>query len=82
MKRNMKQELNYSTREINKNFKMKVYGRNEEGKKVDTLMGVSGLILLIGVDMMNKQLDRAFRSKEDKCVCKLRRGIQVTYYVK
>jgi hypothetical protein len=78
----MKQELNYSTREINQNFKMKVYGRNEEGKKVDTLMGVSGLILLIGVDMMNKQLDRAFRSKEDKCVCKLRRGIQVTYYVK
>jgi hypothetical protein len=78
----MKQELNYSTREINQNFKMKVYGRNEEGKKVDTLMGVSGLILLIGVDMMNKQLDRAFRSKEDKCVCKLRRGLQVTYYVK
>lgn len=78
----MKQELNYSTREINQNFKMKVYGRNEEGKKVDTLMGVSGLILLIGVDMMNKQLDRAFRPKEDKCVCKLRRGIQVTYYVK
>lgn len=78
----MKQELNYSTREINQNFKMKIYGRNEEGKKVDTLMGVSGLILLIGVDMMNKQLDRAFRSKEDKCVCKLRRGIQVTYYVK
>lgn len=78
----MKQELNYSTREINQNFKMKVYGRNEEGKKVDTLMGVSGLILLIGVDMMNKQLDRAFRSKEDKCICKLRRGIQVTYYVK
>ena len=82
MKRNMKQELNYSSKEINQNFKMKVYGRNEEGKKVDTLMGVSGLILLIGVDMMNKQLDRAFRSKEDKCVCKLRRGLQVTYYVK
>lgn len=78
----MKQELNYSKREINKNFKMKVYGINEEGKKVDTLMGVSGLILLIGVDMMNKQLDRAFRSKDDKCVCKLRRGIKVTYYVK
>lgn len=76
------QVLNYSTSEINQNFRMKVYGRNDEGKKVDTLMGVSGLILLIGVDMMNKQLDRAFRSKEDKCICKLRRGLQVTYYVK
>jgi hypothetical protein len=74
--------LNYSVSEINQNFRMKVYGRNEEGRKVDTLMGVSGLILLIGVEMMNKQLDRAFRSKDDKCVCKLRRGLQVTYYVK
>lgn len=76
------QTLNFSVSEINQNFRMKVYGRNEEGKKVDTLMGVSGLILLIGVEMMNKQLDRAFKSKEDKCVCKLRRGLQVTYYVK
>ena len=76
------QVLNYSTSEINQNFRMKVYGRNDEGKKVDTLMGVSGLILLIGVDLMNKQLDRAFKSKDDKCVCKLRRGLQVTYYVK
>lgn len=74
--------LNYSVSEINQNFRMKVYGRNEEGRKVDTLMGVSGLILLIGVEMLNKQLDRAFRSKDDKCVCKLRRGLQVTYYVK
>jgi len=74
--------LNYSVSEINQNFRMKVYGRNDEGRKVDTLMGVSGLILLIGVEMMNKQLDRAFRSKDDKCVCKLRRGLQVTYYVK
>lgn len=77
-----KKSLNYSTGEINQNFKMKVYGRDDEGKKVDTLVGVSGLVLLIGVEMMNKQLDRAFRSKEDKCVCKLRRGLKVTYYVK
>lgn len=74
--------LNYSVSEVNRNFRMKVYGWNDEGKKIDTLMGVSGLIKLIGIEMVNKQLDRAFRSKDDKCVCKLRRGLQVAYYVK
>lgn len=77
-----KETLNYSVREINQNFRIKVYGFTDEGKKVDTLMGVSGILYLIGFDMFNKQLERAFRSKDDKCVCKLRRGLQVTYYVK
>jgi len=74
------QTLNFSTREINQNFKMKVYGTTEDGAKVDKLVGVSGLLMLIGAELMNKQLERAFRSKDDKCVCKLRRGLQVTYY--
>ena len=65
-------KLQYSTREINRDFKIKVYGYTEEGKKVDKLVGVSGLILLIG---------RAYKSGQDKCVCKLRRGLKVTYYV-
>ena len=73
--------LNYSTSEINKNFKMKVYGYNENGKKVDTLVGVSGLIALIGVELANKQIERAYKSGADKTVCKLRRGLKVTYYV-
>ena len=75
-----KNSLNYSVSYINRNFKMKVYGTTEDGVKVDKLVGVSGLLLLIGVELMNKQLERAFKSKEDKCVCKLRRGLQVTYY--
>lgn len=74
--------LNYSVRFINQNFRMKVYGRDEQGKKIDTLMGVSGLLFLIGFEMMNKQLERAMKCKDDKCVCKLRRGLQVTYYCK
>lgn len=47
-------ELQYSTREINRDFKIKVYGYTEEGAKVDTLVGVSGLILLIGVELAGK----------------------------
>lgn len=58
--------LAYSTREINRNFRIKV----------------SGAIALIGVEMFNKLLKRAFSSVEDKCVCKLRRGIKFSFYIK
>jgi len=52
-------KLQYSTRDINRDFKIKVYGYTEEGKKVDKLVGVSGLILLIGTEHVNKQIERA-----------------------
>lgn len=73
--------LNYTTKEINTNFRIKVNGI-VDGKKVNTLVGVSGLIKLIGVEMVNKMLRRAFAGKDDKLVCKLRRGIKVSFHVK
>lgn len=72
--------LNYSTKEINRTFKIKVNGINFEGDKLNIAVGVSGLINLIGVELANNLLDRAFDSKGDKCVCKLRRGLKVTFY--
>ena len=76
------EQLNYSVSEINRNFKIKVFGRIN-GKKVNTLVGVSGLINILdgATDLVNRLLDRAFKSKGDKCVCKLRRGIQISFYV-
>lgn len=76
------EKLNYSTSEINRNFKIKVFGRIN-GRKINTLVGVSGLLNLLdgAVDLMNRLLDRAFASKGDKCVCKLRRGLQISFYV-
>ncbi|EFV05442.1 hypothetical protein [Segatella salivae] len=55
-------KLQYSTREINRDFKIKVYGYTDEGRKVDMLVGVSGLIFLIGVEHANKQIERAWKS--------------------
>lgn len=52
------------------------------GKKVNKLVGVKGLIELIGVEMANKMLRRAFNGTDDKTVCKLRRGIKISLYVK
>lgn len=74
--------LNYSTNEINRNFRIKVDYIDEFGKKIRTLLGVAGLIKLIGVEFVNKFIGRAFKSGLDKTVCKLRRGIRVSFYVK
>lgn len=74
--------LKYTKSFINRNFRLKVYGLDENGNRINKLVGVAGLIALIGVDMLNKFLDRAMRCMLDKCVCKLRRGLQVSFYVK
>ena len=73
--------INYSTSEINRNFKIKVYG-TVNGKRVNTLVGVSGLIRMLdgAIDLINRLLERAFSCKGDKCVCKLRRGVKVSFY--
>lgn len=74
--------LNYTTQKINRNFRIKVSGIDNNGKKIHKLVGVSGAIELIGVEMLNKFLDRAFGCMEDCCVCKLRRGIKFSFYIK
>ena len=75
--------LNYTTREINANYRIKEYGVNEEnGKKLNTLVGVSGLLNLIGADLFNKMMERREKCMDDVCHCKLRRGLKVSFYVK
>ena len=78
----MKKNLIFTTSEINKNFRVKVFGINNEGKKINTLMGVAGILALIGEELLNKFLRRAFSCMDDVCVCKLRRGLKVSFYVK
>lgn len=56
--------LEYSTKQINSTFKIKVNGMYN-GKMINTLVGVSGLINLIGVEMVNKLL---------------RRGLKISFY--
>jgi hypothetical protein len=67
---------------INSNFRIKVYGIDSAGRKVNKLVGVSGIIALIGETLFVKFLQRAIKSMADKCGCKLRRGLQVSFYVK
>ncbi len=74
--------LNYTKTFINSNFRMKVYGVDENGNRINKLVGVAGLIALIGIELFNKFIDRAINAGLDKVVCKLRRGLQVSFYVK
>ena len=75
--------LAYSTSEINRNYRIKVYGLDENGNKVNKLVGVSGLLKLVGdIALVNRLLKRAFGCLLDACICKLRRGLKITFYVK
>ena len=65
-----------TSKEINRNFKIKVYGQG-----LNTLVGVAGLLAIVGDDALAERLvERAFACREDKQVCKLRRGIKITFY--
>ena len=74
--------LNYTSKEINKNFRIKVAGIDNNGNRINKLVGVAGIIALIGVGLLNHLLNRAFRCLGDACYCKLRRGLKVTFYAK
>lgn len=74
--------LKYSTREINQNFRIKAHATNKYGKNLNTALGVSGLIRLVGVEFTNKFVERAFDSGLDKHTSKLRSGVRVTFYSK
>lgn len=73
--------LKYTTKEINGNYKIKVSGMFE-GAKVNTLVGVAGLIRMVNdIELTNRLLDRAFKDLTDCCVCKLRRGLKISFYI-
>lgn len=74
--------LRYSSKFINRNFWLKVSGVDNFGNRINKLVGVAGMITLIGIEMFNKLLDRAARCLEDVCVCKLRRGLKISFYSK
>ena len=69
--------IHYTSKEVNRNFKIKVSGL-VDNEKVNTLVGFSDVN---NDELAERLLDRAFNSTEDKCLCKLRRGIMISFYV-
>ena len=52
------QALKYTSREVNRNFRIKVSGLG-----IHELKGFTGFVGLVGSELANNLLDRAFRSK-------------------
>lgn len=78
-----KQQINtYSKSEINRNFKIKVFGI-VNGVKRNTLVGVSGLINILNGDEAKAMamVTRAFNSGKDRTDCKIYGGAKVSFYV-
>jgi hypothetical protein len=74
--------MNYTTKFINSNFRLKVSGKDNYDRTINKLVGVSGLLEPIGTDLANKFIDKALTSGKDSTKCCLRRGLRVTLYIK
>lgn len=78
--------MTYSTSQINRDFRIKVYGYNNSDERLNLLVGVSGLIRLVGEELADTLVKRAFKNSyfvhNGKVVCKLRRGLIITFYQK
>ena len=77
----MQNVLNYTTAEINREYRIKVNGRTAEGY-LNKLVGVKGLLEYIGVERANKYIARANACLGDVCRCKVYGGLQVSFYIK
>lgn len=72
----------YSTSDINRNWKIKVFGIIN-GAKVNTLVGVSGLLRILGgsIEKLQKMVGRAFKACAMKVACKLYgTPVVITFY--
>ena len=71
-----------NTRDVNLDFRIKAYGLGSKGHRVDTLVGITGLIELVGEELAISFIERAYLENQYKCICKLRRGLKITFYSK
>lgn len=58
------------------------YGLERGVKRNRSLVGRSGLINEVGEEMAIKLVRMAYRGKTPKITCKLRRGLQVIFYLR
>ena len=73
--------LHYTSKIVNRNFKIKISGIMN-GEKINTLVGMTGFLSYVNDESLaDRLLDRAFNCPDDRCVCKLRRGIKISFYV-
>lgn len=70
------------TKQINQNFRIKIYGKNDKGESLNTLLGVSGLIRIVSLSKAIKYMTRALKSDQDKIRIKIYNSYTITFYQK
>ena len=72
-----KQVINYADEsrfaQIVKDWKIKVYGW-VNGQRINKLIGVRTLLEMLGEELFNRFINRAYNSWADKCACKVYGG--------
>lgn len=68
--------------DINREFKIKVNGRNFVGPSISGFVGFDGLGRMLGNDLTKTICEEALKSPNDIFVRKLRRGLTIRFYTK
>lgn len=77
MKDALADAVKMSVTEINREYLMKA-----KGQGYNTLVGVSGLLALVGVERAAKMLKRANACDGDVCKCQVYgQGLQISFYI-
>lgn len=71
------------SKRINRDWRIVVFRpRTDEHQRERYLVGVSGLIRVVGVELAAKLVSRAYAAKSDVFTSRLRRGISISFYNK
>lgn len=71
------------SKRINRDWRILVNRpKTENHPRERYLVGVSGLIRVVGVELATKLVSRAYASKSDIFTSRLRRGISISFYNK
>lgn len=76
--------MNRIDKNLNRDFRIKLFRSRLKTKKfkINTLIGRRRLHSIVGEQLYNKIVSRAYREKTDKITFNLRRGISITFYSK
>lgn len=64
---------------INRNFRIRLYGKNERGIFVDRLLGVSGLCKAVSERNLKKCIAKLIKSDSDKLRIKIYNGYTIIF---
>lgn len=73
--------MDFTISQINRDFRI-VAQDFFNGLRNRRYIGVETLKELVGIDLANKFVHRAYDCGLDSCTCKLRRGLQISFYAK